>query len=430
MKISGYNLNAASRFISQINGLTDIEREERKRVAKWKIFNYHLKNNEFYNFKLNNKIPKKWADIPIIQKKYFQKKIEYIMSRGFTSKNTYIANTSGSSGVPFFYAKDKFSHAMTWALTESRYKWYGIELNSKQARYFGRPLEKKGRYFEMFKDYILNRNTMLVFDLSDKALFKHITLFSKIKFKMIYGYANSLLLFAKFLIRNNLTLKGLCPSLEICISTSELLNFDDRQIIILGFGVHVVNEYGVSEAGGIVAFENKEKTWILSDETQFIEIVDDHGSIVPYGKEGKILITDLFNKAMPFIRYEVGDTGVLNFQESNNKLVLSKLTGRINDTIMLPSGKKSPGLTFYYISRSILESSGILKEFVIRQVAIDIFIFDIISDRNLTENEIKKIQKKMDIYLEPGLTLKINRLNTIKRPKSGKLKHFYSEINE
>ena len=47
MKISGYNLNAASRFISQINGLTDIEREERKRVAKWKIFNYHLKIMNF-----------------------------------------------------------------------------------------------------------------------------------------------------------------------------------------------------------------------------------------------------------------------------------------------------------------------------------------------------------------------------------------------
>ena len=143
----------------------------------------------------------------------------------------------------------------------------------------------------------------------------------------------------------------------------------------------------------------------------------------------KILITDLFNKTMPFIRYEVGDTGVLNFQQSNNELVLSKLTGRINDTILLPSGKKSPGLTFYYISRSILESSGILKEFVIRQVALDSFIFDIISDRNLTENEIGKIQK-MDIYLEPGLKLKINRLNTIKRQNREAETFFIQEINE
>ena len=192
----------------------------------------------------------------------------------------------------------------------------------------------------------------------------------------------------------------------------------------------VVNEYGISEAGGITAFEDGNSNWILSSETQFIEIVDDNGLIVDIGEEGKILITDLHNKAMPFIRYEVGDTGILKFQGNNNELVLSKLTGRTNDTIMLPSGKKSPGLTFYYISRSILESSGVLKEFVIRQVTLDTFIFDIISDRNLTDNEIRQIQRAMDIYLEPGLTLKINRLNTIKRPKAGKLKHFYSEINE
>ena len=111
-------------------------------------------------------------------------------------------------------------------------------------------------------------------------------------------------------------------------------------------------------------------------------------------------------------------------------MVLSKLTGRTNDTIMLPSGKKSPGLTFYYISRSILETSGVLKEFIIRQVSYDTFIFDIISDRILNNNEIQEIQRKMDIYLEPGLKLIINRTDKITRSKSGKLKHFFSEIHD
>ena len=319
---------------------------------------------------------------------------------------------------------------MTWALTENRYKWHSLDFESKQARYFGTPLENTGKYYELSKDFIMNRKKLLIFDLSDDKLIEHVKIFSRLKFNFIYGYTNALVLFARYLIKNDLILNSICPTLKLCITTSEVLTFEDRKILNLAFGVVVVNEYGVSEAGGITAFENDNSDWILSYETQFIEIVDDGGSMVEIGEEGKILITDLHNKAMPFIRYEVGDTGVLKFQESNNELVLSKLTGRTNDTIMLPSGKKSPGLTFYYISRSILESSGILKEFVIRQVAIDIFIFDIISDRNLTENEKRKIQKKMDIYLEPGLTLKINRLNTIKRPKSGKLKHFYSEINE
>ena len=67
--------------------------------------------------------------------------------------------------------------------------------------------------------------------------------------------------------------------------TSEVLTFEDRKILNSAFGVVVVNEYGISEAGGITAFENKNSDWILSSETQFIEIVDDDGSIVDIGEE-------------------------------------------------------------------------------------------------------------------------------------------------
>ena len=91
--------------------------------------------------------------------------------------------------------------------------------------------------------------------------------------------------------------------------------------------------------------------------------------------------------------------------------------------------KKSPGLTFYYISRSILETSGVLKEFIIRQTKLDKFVFDIVSYRPLNEKEKNKIQLNMDKYLEPGLKIEINNVNQIKRPHSGKIKHFYSEIN-
>ena len=319
---------------------------------------------------------------------------------------------------------------MTWALTEDRYKWHSLDFESKQARYFGTPLENTGKYYELSKDFIMNRKKLLIFDLSDDKLNEHIKIFSRIKFNFIYGYTNALVLFARYLIKNDLILNSICPTLKLCITTSEVLTFEDRKILNSAFGVAVVNEYGISEAGGITAFENGTLIGFYLLKHSLLKSLMMMDQSVDIGEEGRILITDLHNKAMPFIRYEVGDTGVLKFQESNNELVLSKLTGRTNDTIMLPSGKKSPGLTFYYISRSILESSGILKEFIIRQVALNIFIFDIISDRDLTDDEIKKIQKKMDIYLEPGLKLKINRLDIIKRPKSGKLKHFYSEINE
>ena len=430
MKIAGYDIDRAAKHLHYIHSLPIEQKIDWQNQSKWDIAKFHFNNNDFYNYKLKNNLPKKWEELPIMQKTDYQHSINELLSNEYTKNNTYIANTSGSSGKPFFYAKNKSAHAMTWALAEDRYKWHSLDLKSKQARYFGTPLENTGKYYELSKDFIMNRKKLLIFDLSADKLNEHIKIFSKIKFNFIYGYTNALVLFARYLIKNDLILNYICPTLKLCITTSEVLTFEDRKILNSAFGVAVVNEYGISEAGGITAFENRNFDWILSCETQFIEIVDNDGSTVDIGEEGKILITDLHNKAMPFIRYEVGDTGVLKFQESNNQLVLSKLTGRTNDTILLPSGKKSPGLTFYYISRSILESSGILKEFVIRQVALNIFIFDIISDRDLTDDEIRKIQKKMDIYLEPGLKLKINRLDIIKRPKSGKLKHFYSEINE
>ena len=100
----------------------------------------------------------------------------------------------------------------------------------------------------------------------------------------------------------------------------------------------------------------------------------------------------------------------------------------MSSTVQLPSGKKAAGLTFYYISRQLLESGGALKEFVIRQTALDTFIFDVVSDKPLSEKEILGIQSAMKLYLEDGLQLIINQVQQIERKGAGKLKHFYSLI--
>ena len=71
-----------------------------------------------------------------------------------------------------------------------------------------------------------------------------------------------------------------------------------------------------------------------------------------------------------------------------------------------------------------------MKEFIIRQIELDTFIFDVITSRELKTHEIDKIKEKMVQYLEPNLKLIINRVDKIKRPNSGKIKHFYSEIGD
>ena len=141
---------------------------------------------------------------------------------------------------------------------------------------------------------------------------------------------------------------------------------------------------------------------------------------------GRLLITNLSNKAMPFIRYEVGDIAIITHDEQGR--ILKTLSGRVSDLIKLPSGKIAGGLTFYYISRTIMEKGVSIKEFIVRQTKLDCFEFDIVSNEPINSEIAKILQTNMDKYLEPGLNLKINIVDQINRPKSGKIKHFYSEI--
>ena len=429
IKSLGYDIEKAQNDLQNVQSLNTAEFHDWQNEQKWENALYHYKNNQYYRNKVGSHFPNKWEDLPIMEKTDFQNDLNKIVTKGLKKNDIYISNTSGSSGHPFYFAKNKYSHAMAWALIKNRYSWYDLKINSKQARFFGIPLEHSiSRYKELFKDYIMNRVRFPIFDLSDKTFESFLSKFERINFEYIYGYTNSLVLFARYLLDKNIVLKEKCEGLKVCIPTSETVTSEDKNLMSAAFGIDIINEYGISEVGGIVAFEDSSKNWNLSSEIQFHEL--DKNTNIDEESAGDIIITDLFNKAMPFIRYRAGDIASFhnNKFDKNNYPLLKNILGRTNDNVILPNGTTSPGLTFYYISRSILESSGILKEFIIRQVAMDSFVFDIVSDRELNENEIKQINEKMAIYLQPGLNLKINRVNKIVRPESGKIKHFYSEI--
>ena len=207
-------------------------------------------------------------------KRHLQQPIAKRLSEGFTTKNVYLNKTSGSSGDPFIFAKDKWCHAMTWAEITNRFSWYGIDFNtSKQARFYGIPLDTKGYYKERLKDWFSNRYRFSVFDLSDIAFNKVVEKFKTSNFDFINGYTSPIVQFAKYLKRNNLVLSSVCPSLKVCIVTSEILFDDDRALMEMQFGVPVVNEYGASELD-LIAFENTENQWQANSETLFIEILD------------------------------------------------------------------------------------------------------------------------------------------------------------
>jgi len=430
LKFSGFPIEKAETALQNIQQIKNNDYQAYVNEKKQTIVEFHLKHTPFYNALAKNADPNNWNTIPVMTKADLQQPLNERLAEGFNHKNVYVNKTSGSSGTPFIFAKDKFCHALTWALIKNRFGWYGLDFNkSKQARFYGIPLDKIGYFKERLKDFLSNRYRFSVFDLSEEALADCLEKFKTVHFDYMNGYTSSMVQFAKFLQKKNMQLKLVCPSLKVCIVTSEMLFEDDKSFLELQFGVPVVNEYGASELD-IIAFQNPNNQWQVNSETLFVEILNEKNQVLPDGEEGRIVITSLYNKAHPFIRYDIGDIGILSKQSTLKKPILEKLIGRTNDIAILPSGKRAAGLTFYYITKRIIEDDGNVKEFIIEQHKKDTFIVKYISKEVLSDLKIKLISEEMERYLEKGLHIQFKRLDTLQRSKSGKLKQFTSLIKE
>jgi phenylacetate-CoA ligase len=426
LKINGFPIAKAKKRFAEIVAMSEVEFENYLIKQRNEIVEFHLSNNSFYRDLVGKEKIENWHDLPVLSKKDLQKPLTERLSKGYSTKNCYINKTSGSSGTPFIFAKDKPCHALTWASIIYRFGWFGIDFNSSyQARFYGIPLDFMGNLKERIKDFMSSRYRFSIFNLSDLELEKIVKRFQNRKFDYINGYTSSIVLFAKYLEQRNIVLKDLCPSLKVCMVTSEMLFESDKKLLEKQFGIPIVNEYGASELD-LIAFQNTNNEWQVNAETLFVEILDQNNQPVPKGTEGKIVVTSLYNKAHPFIRYEIGDVGILDPKITLQKPILQKLIGRTSDVAVLPSGKKSPGLTFYYVTKSIIEDDGNVKEFIVRQTKIDSFEIDYVSTEVLTKQQIDAIEKAIATYLEPGLQFTYTRKEVLDRTKRGKLKQFQS----
>jgi len=410
--------------LQEIKRLKSMPREEFLRWQdrkRWEMARYMYEHNAFYKTLVGERFPDRWEALPVVTKGHLQAPLDRLISEPYKHKRLYKNNTSGSSGHPLTFVKDYRTQARVWAYKKYFSHLHGIDyFRSKEAKFYGMPKQWKARTVQHLKDFILRRERFVIFELGDEIFASWVERFRNTPFDYIYGYTSSIVLFGRYLIERGILLKEICPTLRVVIVTSEVCSPEDREIIRRAFGVEARNEYGTADAG-LIGYECPEGRIHLCEENLYVEEEAD----------GSLLVTDLFNRAFPLIRYRLGDMAKLSEEScpcgSHNRIVES-LQGRTNDVARLPGGKVVPGLTFYYISRALLESSGVLREFIIRQTAPDTFEFDVVSDRPLEAADIEELKKTAEEYLEPGLNILVHQVEKIERPASGKIKHFYSEL--
>lgn len=131
------------------------------------------------------------------------------------------------------------------------------------------------------------------------------------------------------------------PRIRAVFVTGEMLYEHQRELLRERFRCPVFCYYGSNEIGGL-AFECTHGSLHVCDEHVHLEVVDNNNRPV-WDQNGRILVTDLDNYAMPLIRYEIGDEGTLTREQCScgrAHTVLASIQGRTQDYIVNQEGRR------------------------------------------------------------------------------------------
>jgi phenylacetate-CoA ligase len=160
---------------------------------------------------------------------------------------------------------------------------------------------------------------------------------------MLFGHAHSLYLFSKFWEKRGFpqyNFKGI-------LSTAMVLHSHERLKTQDVFQAPVFDRYGCEEVSLIASECSAHEGLHINTDSLVVELIR-NGHQVPLGMEGKVVVTDLCNFSMPFIRYEIGDLAVAVDKKCSfgrSYPLLSKVTGRIADYLITPDGNLISGIS-------------------------------------------------------------------------------------
>jgi phenylacetate-CoA ligase len=282
--------------------------------------------------------------LPVLEKRDVQLHAAEMIARGWSESDLIRNQTGGSTGTPitFYLSRDrKCSRA---AATLRHNGWAGWRVGHRAAVIWGAPRDRPGDDWRArLRGAILREPRWLDTAALTEATLKcfHDELWHY-QPRIIQAYARSAVLFARYLVD-----KRLRPYRPAAIVTSaEVLEAKDRELLESVFGCEVFNRYGCREFS-VVASECPAHAGLhVMAEGLFVEIDTPGGPAEP-GQVGSLLVTDLLNPAMPMIRYRIGDMGSWARHRcpcGRNLPLLDEVAGRVTDFLVGADGRLVSGV--------------------------------------------------------------------------------------
>jgi phenylacetate-CoA ligase len=335
--------------------------------------------------------------------------------------------TGGSTGEPLSFAYTKESYAWRVAASKRGYAWAGAKPGTKQALIWGAPLItlSKSQQLKQTLHHIIDRQSYFnCYYFDDASMFSCLEVLNKIRPDIIIGYTNPLFNFAKFVSANG----GLKYRPKSIICAAEKLHNFQRLMLKDVFCCNVFNTYGSREFMLIASECDRHEGLHVSMENLIVEIIKEDGSKAKNGEMGKIIVTDLHNYGMPFIRYEIGDMGVATDKQCScgrGLSLIDDIVGRSLDMIEVSGGKKLPGEFFVHL---MLDYPEVLKFQVVQSESKDVTL-KIVPSTFFEKDQIDSILNKIKEVSGSEINIGCQIVSDIPLTRSGKYRVVVSMLS-
>jgi len=326
--------------------------------------------------------------------------------------------TGGSTGQAVTIPKDRSALAFERAAMWLGYGWAGIHFGDRCARFWGSQFAGRRRLLGRAGDFAMNRLRFSAFAFDDADLERYWKRCVSFQPAYLYGYVSMLEAFASFVDRSGYD--GRAIGARAVITTSEVLAPPQRALLERVFGARVFVEYGCGEVGPI-AYECDQGSLHMMSADLVVEFLDDNGNAVSTGVGGQIVLTDLNSRAMPLIRYRIGDNGIPGPACTCGRgfPVLSKIWGRAYDVVQGVDGRRYHGEFFMYVFEDLRKAGHDIRQFQVVQDRADHLTIRIVSDPKTADTIAPIIRDHLTGKL-PGVKVTVERCDVIERAASGK----------
>jgi phenylacetate-CoA ligase len=322
--------------------------------------------------------------------------------------------------VPLHFDLNADSNDRRTAAWHRGYTWAGATPGTKQLYLWGVALGNPPRW-KRWKNALFNRLyrrlVLNSFELSEERVPDFLRRLNRYRPDVIVAYTNPLYVFARALAERSLT-----PfSPKALVGGAEKLDDFQRVLIEKVFRAPVFETYGSREFMLIGAECDRHEGLHLTMENLLVEVLDDGGRPTPAGEEGNIVITDLYNCGMPFVRYANGDRALAGWGSCScgrGLPLLRQIVGRRLDVLQTPDGRQIPGEFFPHLMKDF----GAVARFQVVQETPDHLQLRVVlkgawgeTDRRMLDGEIRKV-------LGPAVRFDLVPVNDIPLTPAGKLR--------